>query len=326
LSGLIDVNRTVWRSAAIVLSRELATTAALLVSVSLVVFVILYLAPGDPFAALLGGRTLAGAERDAAYAALGIPRTWYGQYLAWIGNVLQGDFGLSMRSGQPVARELLSSGARTLFLTLGSLLVTLAVAIPIATYSAVHPESRRGQVATLAVYIVSALPTFWLGYIVIYIFTHQLGMFPILSGTGEAQQHSWLYALLPVLLLGLGNGALSEVVRHLREEISRVLSEEYIRTARAKGAAVWRHAYKEALLLPVAEIIAAKMPFVLGGAIIVEQVFNWPGLGRVAWQAAQDRDYPVIMAVTLLAAVMVRLGSLLHRSVYVAVNPRASAE
>jgi peptide/nickel transport system permease protein len=320
------VNRTVWRSAAIVLSRELATTAALLVSVSLVVFVILYLAPGDPFAALLGGRTLAGAERDAAYAALGIPRTWYGQYLAWIGNVLQGDFGLSMRSGQPVARELLSSGARTLFLTLGSLLVTLAVAIPIATYSAVHPESRRGQVATLAVYIVSALPTFWLGYIVIYIFTHQLGMFPILSGTGEAQQHSWLYALLPVLLLGLGNGALSEVVRHLREEISRVLSEEYIRTARAKGAAVWRHAYKEALLLPVVEIVAAKMPFVLGGAIIVEQVFNWPGLGRVAWQAAQDRDYPVIMAVTLLAAVMVRLGSLLHRSVYVAVNPRASAE
>jgi len=308
-----------------VLARELATTAALLVGVSLVVFVILYLAPGDPFAALLGGRNLVGAERDAAFEALGLARTWYGQYLAWIAKVLQGDFGLSMRSGQPVARELLSSGARTLFLTLGSLLVTLAVAIPLATYCAIHPESRRGQAATLAVYIVSALPTFWLGYIVIYVFTRHFGMFPILSGTGEAQQHSWLYALLPVLLLGLGNGALSEIVRHLREEISRVMGEEYIRTARAKGAEVWRHAYKEALLLPVAEIIAAKMPFVLGGAIIVEQVFNWPGLGRVAWQAAQDRDYPVIMAVTLLAALTVRLGSLLHRSVYVAVNPRATA-
>lgn len=309
-----------------VLSRELVTTIALLVGVSLVVFAILFLSPGDPFAALLGGRTLAGAERDAAFEALGIPRTWYGQYLAWIGKVLQGDFGLSMRTGQPVARELLSSGGRTLFLTLGSLLVTLSVAIPLAAYCAVHPESRRGQAATLAVYVVSALPTFWLGYIVIYVFTRQFGMFPILSGAGDAQQHSWLYALLPVLLLGLGNGALSEVVRHLRAEISRVLSEEYIRTARAKGAAVWRHAYKEALLLPVAEIIASKMPFVLGGAIIVEQVFNWPGLGRVAWQAAQDRDYPVIMAVTLLAAVIVRLGSLLQRSVYVAVNPRASAE
>jgi len=306
------------------LTRELAMTALLLVGVSFVVFVILHSAPGDPFAALIGGRMLTGAERDAAYEALGIPKTWYGQYLAWIGHVLQGDFGTSLRSGQPVARELLASGARTLFLTVGSLIVTLGVAIPIAAYSAIHPASRRGHAATLAVYIVSALPTFWLGYIVIYVFTRQLGLFPILSGAGDSQQHTWIYALLPVVLLGLGNGALSEVVRYLREEIARVMSEEYIRTARAKGAAVWRHAYKEALLLPVAEIIAAKMPFVLGGAIIVEQVFNWPGLGRVAWQAAQDRDYPVIMAVTLLAAVMVRLGSFLHRIVYVAVNPRAS--
>jgi ABC-type dipeptide/oligopeptide/nickel transport system permease component len=105
-----------------------------------------------------------------------------------------------------------------------------------------------------------------------------------------------------------------------------VLGEEYVRTARAKGAAVWRHVYKEGLLLPVAEIIASKMPFVLGGAIIVEQVFNWPGMGRLAWQAAQDRDFPVILAITLIAAVVVRLGSLLHRMVYVAVNPRASQE
>lgn len=231
-----------------------------------------------------------------------------------------------MRSGQPVTSELLASGARTLFLTVGSLIVTLGVAIPIAAYSAIQPASRRGHAATLAVYVVSALPTFWLGYIVIYVFTRQLGLFPILSGTSGTQEHAWLYALLPVVLLGLGNGALSEIVRYLREEIARVMAEEYVRTARAKGAAVWRHAYKEALLIPVAEIIAAKMPFVLGGAIIVEQVFNWPGLGRVAWQAAQDRDYPVIMAVTLLAAVVVRLGSFFHRAVYVAVNPRASKE
>ena len=317
------MNPIAWRAAATVLARELFTTALLLLGVTLLVFGILYLAPGDPFAALLGARTLSGAERDAAYEALGIARTWHGQYLAWMGNVLQGDFGLSLRSGQPVARELLSSGSRTLFLTVGSLIVTLGVAVPIAVYTAMHPESRRGHVATLAVYVVAALPTFWLGYLVIYLFTHVFGLFPILSGAGDAQQHGWLYALLPVLLLGLGNGALSEVVRHLREETARVMSEEYIRTARAKGAAIWRHAYKEALLLPVAEIIATKMPFVLGGAIIVEQVFNWPGLGRVAWQAAQDRDYPVIMAITLLAAVVVRLGSLLHRAVHVAVNPRA---
>lgn len=318
------MKRFAWRAVAKVLSRELATTAALLLGVSLVVFLILYLAPGDPFAALLGGRTLTGAERDAAFEALGIPKTWYGQYLAWIGHVLQGDFGISMRSGQPVARELISSGMNTLFLTLGSLVVTLGVAVPIAAYAAMQPSSKLARLGTLMVYLVSALPAFWLGYMLIYFFTRKLGLFPILSGTDEAQEHSWLYAMLPVVLLGLGNGALSEIVRYLREEISRVMGEEYVRTARAKGASIWRHAYKEALLLPVSQIIAAKMPFVLGGAIIIEQVFNWPGLGRVAWQAAQDRDYPVIMAITLLAAIVVRLGSFLHRTVYVAVNPRAS--
>jgi peptide/nickel transport system permease protein len=174
--------------------------------------------------------------------------------------------------------------------------------------------------------VVSALPTFWLGYLAIYVFTRQLGLFPILSGGGADQELSWLYALLPVVLLGLGNGTLAEVVRYVREEAGRVLAEEYVRTARAKGARVWRHVYKQGLLLPVAEIVASKMPFVLGGAIIVEQVFNWPGLGRLAWQAAQDRDYPVIMAITLLAAVVVRLGSFFYRAVYVAVNPRASHE
>ncbi len=126
------MKRSAWKAMAAVLSRELVTTAALLLGVSLVVFVILYLAPGDPFAALLGGRNLSGAERDAAFEALGIPKTWYGQYLAWIGNVLHGDFGISMRSGQPVAHEIFRSGVNTLFLTVGSLIVTRGVAVPIA--------------------------------------------------------------------------------------------------------------------------------------------------------------------------------------------------
>ena len=318
-----QVKSFAWKALLKVLGRELAATASLLLGVSLVVFLILYMAPGDPFAALLGGRNLTGAERDAAFEALGIPKTWYGQYLAWVGHVLQGDLGISMRSGQPVTQELFASGLNTLFLTVGSLLVTLAVAIPIASYAAIRPYSRFSRSSTLLVYTISALPTFWLGYMLIYFFTRKLGLFPILSGTEETA-HGWLYALLPVFLLGLGNGALSEIVRYLREEIARVMGEEYVRTARAKGASIWKHAYKESLLLPVSQIIAAKMPFVLGGAIIVEQVFNWPGLGRVAWQAAQDRDYPVIMAITLLAALVVRLGSFMHRTIYVAVNPRAS--
>jgi peptide/nickel transport system permease protein len=108
--------------------------------------------------------------------------------------------------------------------------------------------------------------------------------------------------------------------------MSRVLSEDYIRTARAKGSTVWKHAFKEGFLIPVTEIVASKIPFILGGTVIVEQVFNWPGMGRMAWQAALDRDFPVIMGIAVLAAVFVRTGSLLQRFVYIAVNPGASRE
>jgi hypothetical protein len=109
---------------------------------------------------------------------------------------------------------------------------------------------------------------------------------------------------VPIFVLG-GGRTLAEMIRHLRSELSRVLAEDYIRTARAKGASVWKHSFKEGLLIPVTEIIASKIPFILGGAVIVEQVFNWPGMGKMAWQAAQDRDYPVIMGIAILAAAFV---------------------
>jgi peptide/nickel transport system permease protein len=108
--------------------------------------------------------------------------------------------------------------------------------------------------------------------------------------------------------------------------MTRVFSEDYILTAEANGASIWKHSFKEGFLIPVTQIIASKIPFILGGAVVVEQVFNWPGMGRLAWQAAQDRDYPIIMGITILAAVIVRMGSLIQRVVYVMVNPRASNE
>src|SRR5205807_8981138 len=159
-----------------------------------------------------------------------------------------------------------------------------------------------------------------------YISIHQFGVFPLISRVSASSGPTWLYALLPICVLGIGNGTLSEIVRYLREEMGRVMAEDYIRTARAKGASVWRHAFKEGFLIPMTEIIAAKMPFVLGGAIIVEQVFNWPGLGRMAWQAAQDRDFPVIMGITIVAAAFVRLASLLRGVIYAGVNPRTATE
>ncbi len=312
------------RPVAFVLTRELVITALLLVGVSAVVFIILYFSPGDPFSVLLEGQMASDEARAGVREAMGVPKTWYAQYLSWLGNMLTGNFGTSIRTGMPVAGELLRTGLNTLFLTLGSMLITLAVAVPIALYSAVRGMNRTSWSFTVLAYVVSALPVFWLGYIVIYFFTHKLGLFPLAFGYSSAQGFGRLYVLLPIFVLGIGNGTISEVIRFLREEMGRVMAEDYIRTARAKGAPVWKHSFKEGLLIPVTEIIASKIPFILGGAVIVEQVFNWPGMGRLAWQAAQDRDFPVIMGIAIVAAVFVRMGSLFQSVVYVMVNPRAS--
>ncbi len=289
-------------------------TVLLLAGVSVVVFAILYLAPGNPLHAL--------GVREAE----GVANTWPGQYAAWFAKVLQGDFGSSIRTGAPVLPELVRVGANTLYLTIGSLVLTLVIAVPVAVHAAVHGDTPGNTAATLAAYILSAVPVFWFGYIVVYVFIHKFGMFPLISGAAAKQPHAWLYGLVPVFVLGTASGTLSEMIRHLRDELSRVLAEDYIRTARAKGAAVWRHAFKEGFLIPVSGIVSAKIPFLLGGAVIVEQVFNWPGMGRMAWQAAQDRDFPVIMGIALVAAAFVRIGNLAHRIVFTAVNPRASHE
>ncbi len=313
------------RPIALVLSRELLITALLLLGVSFVVFVILYLSPGDPFSVLLEGQMPTDEARAGLREALGVQKAWYAQYFAWLANMLRGDFGTSIRTGLSVSGELVRVGANTLILTIGSMLVTLLISVPIALYSAVRGTNRVSWPLTMFAYVASALPVFWLGYIVLYIFMHKFGLFPLMA-FGTSGIKGWLYALLPVSVLGIGNGTISEIIRYLRSEMERVMAEDYIRTARAKGASVWRHAFKEGFLIPVTEIIASKIPFILGGAVIVEQVFNWPGMGRMAWQAAQDRDFPVIMGIAIVAAAFVRMGSLFQSIVYVAVNPRASKE
>jgi len=313
------------RPIALVLSRELVITVLLLLGVSFVVFIILFSSPGDPFSVLLEGQMLSADERAGVREAFGVSKPWYLQYLSWLAGMLRGNFGTSIRTGMPVLSEVFRVGLSTLILTIGSLIITLSIAVPIALYSAARGINKISWPLTMLSYVISALPVFWLGYIAIYFFTHKLGLFPLAFGFSGGGK-KWLYMLLPVLVLGVGNGTISEVIRYLRAEMGRVMAEDYIRTAKAKGASVWKHAFKEGLLIPVTEIVASKIPFILGGAVIVEQVFNWPGMGRMAWQAAQDRDYPVIMGIAIMAAVFVRLGSLFQSVVYVAVNPRASKE
>ena len=300
-------------------------TIGLLFGVSLVAFTILFMAPGDPFALLLGNEGSLAAN-DELRESLGISNSWAGQYFSWLGNMLQGDFGTSIRSGEEVLPVVIEVTINTLYLTLAAIVVTLAIGFPIGLISALRQESIITTPLSIIAYAISSLPIFWLGYIAVYISTTYFDYFPLASSFSDGDEFKIIKFLFPVLVLGVGSGLVSEVVRHVRLEITRVMEEEYIRTARAKGASVWKHAMKEAVILPVTELVTAKIPFFLGGAIIVEQIFNWHGMGRMAWQAAQDRDFPVILCITLVAALLVRGGSLFHRVIYIIVNPRASHE
>lgn len=300
--------------------REAVRSGGLLLLVSFAMFALLTLAPGDPVAMYVNVQSLTPQEVEAARHELGLDRAFPVRYGSWLARIAEGDLGTSLRDGRPVALVLWQTGWRTLLLTGSAMALTLLFSSLTAYLSATGRHPAWASALTAAGYGLSGVPVYWLGYVVIYVATTGFGVFPVMSGADRSG--AWGMFLVPVAVLGLGNGTVSEVTRHLRGHLEGVLAEDYIRTARAKGASLWRHLYKDGFVMPLSSLLASKIPYMLGGAIIVEQVFNWPGMGRLAWQAALDRDFPVLLGVTLVAAFVVRLGHLVKGATQVAVNPR----
>jgi ABC-type dipeptide/oligopeptide/nickel transport system permease component len=301
------------------LVREGVRTAVLFLLVTLAMFVLLSLAPGDPVALYVNVQSLSPEELEVVRQELGLDRSLPVRYGAWLARLVQGDLGTSLRSGRKVTLELWRTGWRTLLLAGTAMALTLLFAAISAYVAAMGRHPLWSSALTAVGYVLSGLPVFWLGYLAIYVATTRFQVFPVMMGEGSG---SWVFFLVPVVVLGLGNGTVSEVTRHLRTHLEGVLREDYIRTARAKGARLFRHLYKDGLVMPLSSLLANKIPYVLGGAIVVEQVFNWPGMGRLTWQAASDRDYPVLLGVTLLSALIVRAAHILKEAVQVAVNPQ----
>jgi peptide/nickel transport system permease protein len=303
------------------LLREGARTVVLLVLVTAAMFALLNMAPGDPVALYVNVQSLTPDEVEAVRHELGLDRSLPVRYGVWVGRLLQGDLGTSLRSGRPVTLELWRTGWRTILLAGSALLLTLVFAAATAYLVAMQRHPLLASALTMLGYVLSGLPVFWLGYLAIYVATTHFGVLPVMMGE-TAGESAWLLFLVPVVVLGLGNGTVSEITRHLRTHLEAVLQEDYIRTARAKGASLWRHLYKDGFVMPLSSVLANKIPYVLGGAIVVEQVFNWPGMGRLTWQAASDRDYPILLGVTLVSAVIVRVAHAVKQAVQVAVNPQ----
>jgi peptide/nickel transport system permease protein len=308
--------------------KRLGFAALMLTGVSVILFVIMRLAPGGPEAVLIGGDLSQDAAAQIRHR-LGLDRPLALQYVGWASAVLRGDLGRSFKTNDAVTTLILDRLGPTLQLTAGALVLALVVAVPLGVLAAV----RRGTIwdtlgSAVSLFGVS-FPSFWLGIMLILLFSEVLHLLPPsgLSPYGrEADLGARLrHAILPTLTLGLIQ--MAALMRFTRSSLLEALRQDYVRTARAKGLppsrVVWRHALRNALI-PVVTVVGLSLPTLVGGAVLTETVFAWPGIGRLAVGAVFERDYPVIMGVNLIVAAGVILGNLLTDIAYCFIDPRIS--
>lgn len=298
------------------LASRLASAAVVVLGVCSLVFLLIHLVPGDPVEAMLGEGARA-ADRAALRTALGLDRPLGEQYLNYLGRLAQLDLGVSFREQRPVGEMLAERIPATLELTLVALAIALLVAIPLGVLAAARRGGPLDGGAMGFALLGVAIPNFWLGPLLILVFSVWLGWTPVSGRVGAAS------LILPALTLGTGLAAV--LTRMVRSSVLEVLHEDYIRTARAKGlsrlAVLWRHALPNAWL-PVLTLVGLQLGGLLGGAVITETVFAWPGVGSLLIDAIQGRDYPVVQGCVLLISLAYLLVNGLTELLYRWVDPR----
>ena len=324
------------------------TIVPVLLGVSLLVFSFIHLIPGDPALTMLGER--ATPEKVAEVRArLGLDRPIWQQYVLYIGKALRGDLGVSIIRGDPVASDLLRRFPATVELATASMVVAIALGIPIGVASAVWRNSLLDSLARLGALTGVSMPIFWLGLVLAWFFGVQLRILPtgfrlssgtafvpwtnfvildaLLQGDGPALADAVRHLILPAL--ALATIPLAVIARMTRASMLEVLSREYIRTAEAKGLSrrvvILRHALRNALL-PVLTVVGLQVGRLLAGAILTETIFSWPGIGLWVYESIESRDYAIVQGVTLFIAVIVVGVNLLTDVLYAAVDPRIKYE
>jgi peptide/nickel transport system permease protein len=298
------------------LARRLAASMLILLGVSVVTFFLTYMIPADP-AALIAGRNSTAETREQIRHQLGLDRPLTDQYLRYVTHLVQGDFGRSYARKSDVGGLIASRLPATLLLMLGAIVAELMIGLPAGIYAA----SRRGRAAdktamTLSFVTVST-PQFVLGLTLLYVFAYLLGWFP-LSGYGSLS-----HLILPAVTLGLAGGGWYS--RMMRSSMIEVLRQDYIRTARAKGMperrVILHHALRNAIL-PVVAMVGLDVGIFMSGVVVVENVFGWPGIGQLMWQAIQSLDIPIIMGITTVAAAFIVAGNLIADLITPMIDPR----
>jgi peptide/nickel transport system permease protein len=309
--------------------RRLLIAIPSLLGISLVLFTILALAPGDPFEELATNPAVPPEVRAALRAKFGLDDPVWTRYLHWITAMLQGDWGFSFVSRMDVDTLILQRLPVTLIVIGSSQIISILVALPVGVLAATRPYSLFDQIANTFAFIGFSLPTFFTGLLFILVFSIQLDWLPFvyradIDATGW--QFYWEHikqAIMPVMVLGLFQGA--SLVRYVRSSVLDVIKLDYVTTARSKGIGerkvITKHVVRNALI-PVVTLVALQMPIVFGGAIVTEQIFRVPGIGSLLISAMLANDTPVVMAVTFVFACLVVLFNLIADILYGWLDPR----
>lgn len=287
-------------------------------------FALVHLVPGDPVRLALGTR-FSQESYDALRERSGLDQPLVEQFFTWFGRALTGDLGVSFRSGETVTSQIAERLPATLTLAFASILVALVIAIPLGTVSALRPRSIVDRVATVISQFGISVPDFWMGIVLILVFAGTLGWLPSGGYVPISEDPgAWLQRLLmPALVTGVVSG--SVITRFVRSSMLEALGSDHVRTAQAKGLPTrqvftW-HVLRNALL-PLVTVTGVQLAYLLSGVVVVEIVFSWPGLGQLALQAVQARDYPVLQGAILLFAVVFLVINLVVDLLYTAIDPR----
>ena len=312
-----------------VIRRTLVLIPTLFV-ITLIVFTLIRAAPGDPLDIFLDP-TLDPRDYAEVRERMGLNQPIHVQYAYWVSHFFQGDMGISFNYGRPVWDLLKVRIGPTILLMSLALLFAYLIAIPIGTLSAIKQYSPMDQAVTAFAFVGISMPNFWLGLLLLSLFAVTLGWLPSfgmkeLIGGGDFIDRV-RHLIMPIIVLG--TGYMAGITRYMRAQVLEVKNEEYIKTARSKGLAerwvISKHMMKNSLI-PIVTIFGLQLPVLLGGALITEQIFSWPGMGYFFWRGVTARDYPVVMAILTLSAILTLLGNFMADLAYGFLDPRIRYE
>jgi peptide/nickel transport system permease protein len=312
------------------LARRLLLLVPVLAGVSVIVFMVLHLSPGDPVEIMLGSQATQ-EDRARLRAGLGLDQPLHVQYMRWLGHVGRGDLGRSLWMKRPVLAEVLGRFQATLLLTGTALVLSTGCGVALGVASAMRPNSLLDRASAMASLFGASLPSFWLGIVLMVVFALRLGWLPA-SGMYAPYGGGGLADVLAHLLLPavtLAAASVTIIARLTRATLLEALGQDYIRTARAKGvverAVVLRHGLKNALI-PIVTVIGVQAGYLLGGAVLTETVFAWPGVGTLMVQGILARDFPLVQGCVLVVALSFVLVNLAVDLLYAWLDPRIRYE